>query len=603
MKIRIPRWNGVGYEQVSTNWFGYDSPTGTNKVLDVTKTLLGDTPDNEEELFLLITALTVPLGQTYYFGIERVLRLIDTDGSPKLDADGNEIFITKIPENRTVREGVESYVSANIFPKNTPLIPMLEKTVLENGDIHLSVSDILPTELILNETFWSIYGEDGNMLYSIYREENDDLRNIIIPNKVVVDNTDLRVTCIHGTLDGIMSKAGELKIDTDKRITSLTGTSSVNSHTDYLFAYDISTIYDEITTPIQRIELVDSAHNTIIKTFIPTINKSVLVPVGILTPDSGYELRFYLNPITKTSSSELEIIKFYTAIEMITFYKDESYTYRNKYRFANSSDIIKMQSKYVEKRADGRFLGINTLNELNWFVMDNGVPTIPYDVICPNSFTGKISCFNLHRDYILIVGTDLVTGKDRMTFAIDDMYGGEIIFKDTYLFDSIDSRSIEFIHSERLVLFTDLSNNEVKTINIDKIEGETTRRIKTHMVRPDNIIEKGRFVDVGRDKILMVGGNSDSVYLYSKDSQQFEFISVLPTQFINVELQAVRRIDGNIVFFPINSLIRDILLYNVNTGLLQFKTMTNFLPGGDGIVKSSGIILRHDNISTVAYYE
>ena len=602
MEIRIARWNGVGFKQVSTNWFGYDSPTGDTKILNIVKTIIDDV-DEEKELFLINTSLVVPLNTTYYFGIERVLMSIDVDGNPVLDINGDKIYTTTTVETRTAREGVERYVSANIFPKNLPEVPFLSKEVLENGDIKVSCSDVLPIDLVLNQTFWSIYGEDGSMIYSVYRTDEENLRELVIPNRLVLKHNDFRVTVIHGTLDGIMSKSGEIKIDTNKRVNSISSVFSVNSHTDYLYTYSLSNIYDDVEDPIIRIELIESSNQTIIKSFTPTINNAILIEVGTLAPDVAYEIMFFLRPTKESGRVDEETIHFNTASELVKFYTDEQYTYRDKYRFANSANISEMKGKYVEKRPDGRFLGKSDTNEINWFVMDNGNPTVPYEGICPTEFGGEISCYNLHRDFILLVGVDLATGQHRLTFAIDDMYGGEIIFKDTYLFPSIDLRSIEFIHDERYVMFTDLSTNEVKTINIDKIDGESTRRINTITTRPDGIIEKGRMVDVGRNKILMLGGSSDSSYLYDISSKQYMFVYVLPPQFIGVELQSVKRIDGNIVFFPINTMLRDLLIYDVNKATLKVVPMTNFLPDGNGIIKSSGVILRHNNLDTVAYYE
>jgi len=611
MKFGIPPWIAEGYKQIGTNWFVYDAPTDGNKVLNE----ISDRA-NGKDLYQIDVPLVIPQGEAYFFGIERVLLTVDADGNAILieqrdadgnvvvDAEGNPVMVEditiKVPINRTKRTEDALVNSANIFPNPKPLQPILKEERLDSGDIRVSSSTILPESLNLEKITWVVYGDDV-LLYSI-ETSVDHVYDIVIPTTYIESSNIITVIAIQRTVEGVSSPFGRIDIDSNKRIKVLSDLTSVNAHVDYYFSFEPVLATENFSKSLVRVELIETISDRVVKTYYPTDTNTIIIESELIKPESGYAMVFTLRSRYEDSSFDTTIIRFQTKPEYTLFYTDEEFKYQNRYRMVAAPSCKNIGGLYIEKRDDGRFLGTDKTDVIGWFTMDNGLSTTPLELNFVNPFTGPIVSINLHRKFMLLAGTNKTTGKKNILFVKDDLPAKSIIIVETFEIEGLDLRSLVFNHSERKVYFNDLLEVKIKTITIDKNDSGV-RVIESISPRPDTVIVNNAMAYIGDDTMLMLGGRTDNTYYYNIKTKTYGFVSVLPQEFIDVKLQTVRRIDGNFVFFPINSAIRKILVFHVNGATFSVEEPSTFLPNGDNIIKSSGVILKHNAEDVVAYYD
>lgn len=612
MKLGIYPFPEVeGLIQIGSRWLAYDSLVGGMVLLDEEVML----PD---DIYEIDVNLSIPQNSTYYFVTERILASVDVNGDrkqqqatdvngdPIVDANGDpvmeDIITRSLPSARCPRKNEDGLQSANIFPDELPYMPILTSSINDDGDLIINSSYILPVSLNLDNVFWTVYDTRGNLKYSQVTDGvvggDEALLNITIPSRIVNENNELTVTAVHST-GGVTSPHGTLVVDNNLRIKSITSTHAVNSHLDLFFKY-LPVNNERLFEIIKDIELIDLINNQVVETFTPNENNTILISRDLLHPRRTYSLNFRMIPRDGDVNLDSEQLYFHTIPEYVEFFTDPERKYDHDFRLHSSATLRFIGGGYVEKREDGRFIGVSDAGEVNWFVMNRGVSSSPYDIESDLSLEQFFVTFSLHRDLVLLACTDKDTGQEQILICQDDYLGHDLNVKETINVTNLDFRSLTFVHAERKVYF--FEDGVYKSMDIDSISG-APRVISTLPPRPDGENENTQVVDTKDGFVLMFSGTTDNTYLYSLRHKTYNFISVIPAIFEGVKLQHCELINGDFIFFPVESALTEVLIYSPRTKEFTVRDIEGYIPNGDYVIKSNGVVVRHDGNATMGYYE
>ena len=598
-KLGIKAWSNPHFKQVATKWLAYDAPTGGTLKIDKEVRL----PNN---IYLFDDNFVIPEGQTYYFAVSRVLVPLDANGNPvlveKKDANGNvvknvdgtPIMIekeeTRSPTKRLPQRNEAKLQSANIFESRLPMKPYLRYEQKDDGTLTITSSSILPDTATIKETIWFVY-KDGKMLKS-FVTNGADIYTLKLDASYSKMYDDIKVVAIHETILGTTSPFGSITIDLNITIKAESNTHSLSSYTDHLFIYSIK---DNLSTldVVKTISLYRNSDDNFIAQYVPTEAKALAIKAEHLELGQTYSLRFHFKDGYTKDGLEYEDIFISTVDENTLFFIDEQHTYRNEYRIVSSSSITTNKFLYAEKREDGNYLGF-TDNKLSYFMMENGISKHQYttEYVLENF---KVSSHMISNNLVVLecISTDDAV-QSKIVIIRDDSLTRTFVEVASFNKPNLEERSVQIDRIEKKIYYVDS--------NLCSMDLENT--ITTLPARPDGIITKTKLLPLGSGRVLVLGGMTDNVYLYDLANTSYEFIATIPQELINLDLQAILRIDNKLIMFPINltGINNFAMTYDRSTFKLD-KVETKLTPtDGNFFIKSSGVIVRHNSIDTVSYF-
>lgn len=540
--VRLKNWLPIeGLEHVGTTW--EISATGDFNNLE-------NSIYSEEMLDVFYSDIVVPAGDTYYV---RAMRHFN-DPTANYWTEPVEVM------------NIEAEYSAMLLNKDISVdAPML---YLDNTDItNDSDTFVIRTTSYRGTgeehycTHWIIKDGIGNVIFSsLYDTLNKTSITITKQDINLLNKTQLTFIAVHCTASGIESKPIERTVNSSKFNFEITSDlTKVSPLLDYRLTF--RKIIEALTIRIIKIDILDSDQKTVIYTRnVTEINTTITIPWSLLRPSVTYYIDIHANDL----NNNFGVLRksFTTQSIKLTDILDSEYEYTNIYKTDNDTPEANF-GNYVtthELLNNKIPVVVNGSTEVHLATLTNtGIATIDGVLDGVSLLTDVVDqtyIKYLENNMLLI---DTLNGSMQPTFLV---YKHDL-HTNTYTLMHAATRADESHALGMTNAILQISGNEFIYIpyntNLIKKYNIANNTLVTIAVIPNNTYFKGTFIPMGKNQILLYGGEVFDTYVFNFNDLTFEkSTSIVPDSFLNRPLKLARLINGDSIVFKTTYLNNDI---------------------------------------------
>jgi len=593
MKIGIHKFPQTpGLEQIGTIWHAYTTNTSTDDLLNIRK-------DKPDEIYEIEVNIVIPLGSTYYFKADRILRAIDDDGEPVKDADGNDIISIQTTEERTPIFNEDTLRENVVFDTPAPLQPILRQRK-DLDVITIESSNISPSLLTLDKVYWAVVS-NGNVVYATVKED-DNLLKFTIPKRLLDKYRDLQVTAIHYS-DGVVSEIGKTYVMSNRNIEMKSNLNKISAHVDAYIHFSV--VSDIQQSDIVKVELIPDLGNEKLVTLDVSYNNTIHIDKSLLLSDSSYTLRFFIKDTGRNYLTEDFTIT--TLPELVNLFTNPLYDYYNEITLQSSSTVKRLNKSMQFKTRDGRVLITTEDGKLGWGVINEGVVTkvssIDVDTDVIDIDVNEHYKVLTIRDNYFILAFKQVDGPEKIAFLRDL---GPIESLEIIQVMNASGLSIPSITIDPLTGYLVYnSTNGFKKIDLKDnkfLTGLAPEDVLDVAPRPDGITDNTIFLPI-KGRLLVIGGDSASSYFIDLRDDSYLFAKAIPSNLVNKPISGIRLINNDVILFPISETGRNkISIYKDRTSTFTEDTEVYF-NNIRGWIISGGVRNLIDGNNFMGYYQ
>ena len=531
--LKIRPWDTIdGITHSTTSWRVSTDLAMTN--------IIDELVDDSVWLTIYYSAVTVPLGVTYYASSQRTLSdgtvLPWTDPFPIRSTNNTQALL--LHEEIVIEQPIVEVDEDSLLDTSTDLI-LNTSTARSAGDNHFS-------------THWIIESNDKVIFSSMY--DQDNLTTISIPkDSINLSNvSSLKVTVIHNTASGIESKPGVIiKNIHEYNFEILTNLYSVDPYLDLNILFKRIVVSDIIG--IRKAVLKGKFSDEVVfeQSYVTDIDR-IRIPKELILPDREYALELHV------VSGVYSDILYYTvntnSNTTRSLYVNKDYTYENNIVPAGNdanTNILDMASYY--ETFDHFTLGSDpdTSTDLYKYVYDraNSVLTCTYDYIPGSSIL----------DTVTGLYSRVLEGNILLTDTLNNGYPTFV----TYEYNPIDNlvtikNTIERTDEVNPIGITNaIVPIDISTLYYLQVDNATclsildisTGSVNKTIDHPGNPIDNGFLINLGDGRLLIGGGDNTKTFIYNISTSTWSDGIAMPLEFRNIPLRVDNLINRDAIVY------------------------------------------------------